>query len=144
VARKKERVMNFIKSNFGNFNFAKFKGPRIESAVPKDPGINYVWYWNEEKKMYLYPEEGVKRYRAVRRTVMAGKKIKQSAFFENLDQARAWRFNQETPHYPVVRNGADIFSVGLNLADVGPTFEEVVLMWKKAKWKMFTLSTQLF
>ncbi len=131
--------MSFTKSKFGDFNFELFCGPKTESGVPKNPGIYYLWYWNQELRKYDFPPKGVKGYRAIRRLKIAGKSIRQSMAFHKLQEARIWRLNQESSEIQISTKSFESEVLKVE----GPRFEEIVEMWKKAKWKTYQQSTQL-
>lgn len=126
------------KPKFITFDHFTYRGDRIESPLPKNPGVNCFWYWDGEKQMYVAPENGIKRYRVVRRRLIGGKVIREQKCFVRLDDARPWRAFQdcdEVTFEPSVQLGATIGG--------GPKFETVIDMWKRAKWKVFAKSTRL-
>jgi hypothetical protein len=48
------------------FDHFSFRGEKIEAPLAKNPGISYIWYWDQEKGMYVPPTPPIKPDRAVR------------------------------------------------------------------------------
>lgn len=117
-----------------------FKGEKIESPVPKHPAINYIWYWDAEKKMYVDPPSGVKRYRAFRRRLMGGKVIRETKCFDRLEEARKWKSYQDCDE--VTLNPIDPVAKPSQPTG-GPKFEEVMELRRAMKWRTYAESTKI-
>lgn len=128
--------MSFSRAKFGSFNPRFFKGLKTRSPVPKNQGIYYVWYWNNETKTYDVPPKEALRYRANRRIRVGGKSVRECCYFDSVEEARIWRANLDASS---LANISQVETVNKG----GPKFEEVVIWWKEAKWKFFEPSTQL-
>jgi len=125
------------KTKYGDFDHFTFRGEKIESPVPKNPGIYYIWYWDTEKEMYVSPPAPIKPYRAIRRQLVGSKSKKENRCFLRLEEARDWRFFKDCDEitFEPQRTSSDTSG--------GPKFEAVIEMWKRAKWRVFAESTRL-
>ena len=130
--------MSFKKTKYGNFDPFTFRGEKIASPVPKNPGVYYFWYWDAEKEMYSTPPAGIKQYRAFRRRFAGGRMNRETKCFERLDDARRWRAFQDCDK-TTLEPANDVRPA----IKGGPKFEQVVELWKAAKWKAFAESTRL-
>lgn len=135
--------MSFKKSKHGNFDHFTFRGEKVESPIPNNPGINYIWYWDAEKRLYTPPVPPIKPYRAIRRKLSTGKKLKEHKCFHRLEDARAWRAFQDCDEVTFEPTVKESYPAQNPNQIGGPKFEEVVEMWKAAKWKLFAPSTRL-
>jgi integrase len=104
---------------------------RVYLPVPGAQGILKVWRWLADKGEYAAPIRGG-RYVARRwEGKPGGGRSRTTAYFETLDEARAWRSNH-SPDSTVDLLPTTMGSFGISPAkELGPTLSEVLVEFRK-------------
>jgi integrase len=105
---------------------------RIYSAIPSAPNISRILVWNSEKQEYLPPTRG-KTFFARKYEYKAGKKVRETSYFDSLEAARAW---QQGIHINVEEFGAKIVGKSILL-------HEVIERWRSEEWPHLKENTRI-
>jgi integrase len=121
------------------FNPKTYQGKnRIYPPVTGAPNVRRILVWDEARKEYRPPSRG-KIYVARRYEVdVRGKRKRKSGYFESLEDARNWQSHNDDAASDSQQK------LPSSQPASGPTFQEIVIEWKKRKFPLLGKSSRIF